>query len=325
MRKALRSILYGGAGVLLAGLGVALARSLREPRRATLRETRRGSFVDATPPSGASSELGKPVSEMAPGLSARNEELEALVEQRTAELQAALEQARSANSECQKLLARSNRQLEDERKRIAADFHDHLNAALIALRLQAHHIAAVSADMNGEAAHEVHVAATKIADSIASLSETARDLIKQLRPEIIDVSGLSAALKGMIHEYNRLVPGTVFTWQMSPAFPIVRGQLAMVAYRLVQESLSNIVKHSSARQVEVVLAASPSSTEFLIAVHDDGIGFDPAKVPEGSFGLAGMRGRVIGAGGRMRIRSTPGRGTRLTFRLPLVDCGGEAN
>jgi signal transduction histidine kinase len=102
----------------------------------------------------------------------------------------------------------------------------------------------------------------------------------------------------------------------------MRGQVAIVAYRLVQEALSNVVKHASASRVEVSLTAPAGSDEVLIAVRDDGVGFDPAMVPGGSLGLAGMRERVSGAGGRMRIRSRLGRGTRVTFRLPLVD--GEA-
>lgn len=58
---------------------------------------------------------------------------------------------------------------------------------------------------------------------------------------------------------------------------------------------------------------------MLIAVRDDGVGFDPARTGSGSLGLAGMRERVAGAGGRMRIHSRRGQGTRVTFRLPVVE------
>jgi two-component system, NarL family, sensor histidine kinase UhpB len=330
----LRRIVYGAAAVLLAAVfsvlaGLTLAQRLREPLRAVmaaLREIRQGRF-DVTLPSGASGELGElqaTINEMAHGLSTRRDELEALVESRTADLQAAMEQARTADAERRRLLARSNRQLEDERKRIAVEIHDHLNASLIGLRSKAQHIAEVSAGMSGATAREVHVTATEITDTIAALYKSARDLIKQLRPEVIDVLGLTGALQEMTREYNQLVPAIRFVLHVPPDFPTMRGQVAIVAYRLVQEALSNVVKHSSASRVEVSLTAPRGSTNVLIAVRDDGVGFDPAKVPGGSLGLAGMRERVGGAGGRMRIRSRLGRGTRVTFRLPLADDSEEA-
>lgn len=329
VQERLRRIAYGAAAVLLAALvsvlaGLTLALRLREPLRAVmaaLREIRQGRF-DVRLPSGASGELGElqaTINEMAHGLSVRREELQALVERRTVDLQTAMEQARSADSERRRLLARSNRQLEDERKRIAVEIHDHLNASLIGLRSKAQHIAEVSAEMGGATAREVHVTATEITDTIAALYKSARDLIKQLRPEVIDVLGLTGALQEMTREYNQLLPAIRFVLHVPPDFPTMRGQVAIVAYRLVQEALSNVVKHSSASRVEVSLTAPAGSDEVLIAVRDDGVGFDPAKVPGGSLGLAGMRERVSGVGGRMRIRSRLGRGTRVTFRLPLVD------
>jgi two-component system sensor histidine kinase UhpB len=228
-----------------------------------------------------------------------------------------MEQARIADAERRRLIARSNRQLEDERKRIAVEIHDHLNASLIGLRSKAQHIAEVSSGMSGATAREVSVTATEITETIAGLYKSARDLIKQLRPEVIDVLGLIGALQEMAREYNQLVPTIRFVLHVPPGFPAMQGDVAIVAYRLVQEALSNVVKHSSASRVEISLAAPPTNDEVLIAVRDDGAGFHLATVSSGSLGLVGMRERVAGLGGKMRIRSKPGYGTRVTFRLPL--------
>jgi two-component system, NarL family, sensor histidine kinase UhpB len=327
VKQRLRRIAFGAAAVLLAAAisvlaGLTLTLRLREPLRAVmaaLREIRQGRF-DVALPTGASGELGElqaTINEMAHGLSVRREELQALVESRTADLQAAMEQARIADTERRRLIARSNRQLEDERKRIAVEIHDHLNASLIGLRSKAQHIAELSAGVSGETAREVNVTATEITDTIAGLYKSARDLIKQLRPEVIDVLGLTGALQEMAREYNQLVPAIRFVLHVPPGFPAMRGDVAIVAYRLVQEALSNVVKHSSASRVEISLAAPPMNDEVLIAVRDDGAGFHLATVSSGSLGLVGMRERVAGLGGKMRVRSKPGYGTRVTFRLPL--------
>jgi two-component system sensor histidine kinase UhpB len=327
VKQRLQRIAFGTAAVLLAAVvstfaGLTLALRLREPLRAVmaaLREIRQGRF-DVALPTGASGELGElqaTINEMAHGLSARREELQSLVDSRTADLQGAMEQARIADAERRRLLARSNRQLEDERKRIAVEIHDHLNASLIGLRSKAQHIGEISAAMNGPTAREIHATATEITVTIADLYKSARDLIKQLRPEVIDVLGLTGALQEMTREYSQLVQGVRFVLHVPPDFPAMRGEVAIVAYRLVQEALSNVVKHSSARRVEVTLTAPPGHGDVLIAVRDDGVGFHLATVSSGSLGLAGMRERVAGLGGKMRIRSKQGHGTRVTFRLPL--------
>ena len=331
VKQRLQRIAFGTAAVLFAAVvstlaGLTLALRLREPLRAVmaaLREIRQGRF-DVALPTGASGELGElqaTINEMAHGLSARREELQSLVDSRTADLQGAMEQARIADAERRRLLARSNRQLEDERKRIAVEIHDHLNASLIGLRSKAQHIGEISGAMNGPTAREIQATATEITVTIADLYKSARDLIKQLRPEVIDVLGLTGALQEMTREYNQLVQGIRFVLHVPPDFPAMRGEVAIVAYRLVQEALSNVVKHSSARRVEVTLTAPPGHGDVLIAVRDDGVGFHLATVSSGRLGLAGMRERVAGLGGKMRIRSKQGHGTRVTFRLPLGNHG----
>lgn len=325
-------IAYSAAALMFAAIisvlaGLTLARRLSEPLRAvmaSLRQIRQGQF-EVTLPLGASGELGElhsTIHEMAKGLRIRRDELETIVERRTADLQFAIEKARSADAERRRLLARSNQQLEDERKRIAVEIHDHLNATLIGLRSKAQHIAEIAEGMNHRAAQELHTTATEITQTIASLYKSARRIIKQLRPEVIDVLGLNGALQEMVREYNQLVPAVRFSLVAPHKLSPMRSEVGIAAYRLVQEALSNAVKHSSASRVEISLIAPPGLEELLIAVRDDGIGFDLDSVSRDSLGLAGMRERVSGLGGKVRVRSTLGRGTRVTFRLPLTSTQG---
>ena len=88
----------------------------------------------------------------------------------------------------------------------------------------------------------------------------------------------------------------------------------LTAYRFVQEALTNIMKHSAAKHVLVTLHAYPHHVELCVS--DDGVGFATEKVKVFSYGLSGMRQRVIASGGKLVINSEAGTGTRITVTLP---------
>jgi signal transduction histidine kinase len=85
-------------------------------------------------------------------------------------------------------------------------------------------------------------------------------------------------------------------------------------YRIVQESLTNIVKHAHARTISIALTRKPGTV--AVVVEDDGQGFDPAGVREGGFGLEGMRERVGLLDGRLQVESSEGAGTTLVAEVP---------
>lgn len=97
-------------------------------------------------------------------------------------------------------------------------------------------------------------------------------------------------------------------------------EVELAAYRIVQEGLTNVAKHASARACRVYVQRLPHS--LLITVEDDGVGFDvnrkAAADPLRGLGLVGIRERVSGLGGTLRLESTPGQGTRLTAELPVL-------
>jgi signal transduction histidine kinase len=95
-------------------------------------------------------------------------------------------------------------------------------------------------------------------------------------------------------------------------------EVEVAVYRVLQEALTNVARHAGATRVDARLA--PDGAELLLVIQDDGRGFqlEPgAQAGVGHAGLAGMRERVVGAGGKFRIESAPGRGVRLEARWPL--------
>ena len=296
-----------------------MVQRLRAPLRAAmaaLREIRQGRF-DVRLNTRARGELGElqsAIVKMAKGLSISHHELETEVANRTHEL-------RQANAEKRRLIARGNTQVEEERQRIACEIHDHLNAELVVLRLKAQLICALSAqplnELSAQAIEDISRTAHEIADTTGGLYATARNIVKELRPEVIDTLGLKAAIEEMVNKYDSLHLACQFRLKVSSAFPDLRGQLAITAFRVVQEALSNAVKHSAATLVTVTLDNDTMSPAVVVMIADNGRGFDPKDRPVGSLGLVGMQERVSAVGGSMTIDSSHHNGSTITFTLPL--------
>lgn len=152
-----------------------------------------------------------------------------------------------------------------------------------------------------------------------ALAEMARDvdelraLISELRPATLDQLGLAAALEDLAERFGH--GGAV---ELDVALEVESGrldeELETVVYRLVQEALNNIAKHSGAGRAQ--LQVRGGEDRIAVTVADDGVGFDPTADTPG-FGIAGMRERVELAGGELRIESTEGRGTRVLASVPL--------
>jgi signal transduction histidine kinase len=140
-----------------------------------------------------------------------------------------------------------------------------------------------------------------------------RALIFELRPGNLEQEGLitalrthSAALQG------RIGLPIVVTSDLTERLPI---EIEEVMYRIAQEALHNVVKHAAAHQVRIEVGRSTGGARLRIV--DDGKGFDPAAVPPGHLGLAGMRARAERVGGRVDVRSSMGGGTTIDALVPL--------
>lgn len=319
-----RALLAASALVLAAAVvsclvGWRLARRLRDTFgsvMSALRAIRQGRF-DVQLGARHEGELGElqtTIVQMAETLDRARHDLEEKVATRTRELQDAVDLARQADAEKRRLIVRSNAMVEEERRRIALDIHDHLGAALISVRLEASGLAARAKGL-GDA--EMEGDARRIAATAESIYGTTRDIVKRLRPEVIDTLGLAGAVEELVRNAGHVMPQAHCSFHAEPGLPDLRGESAMPAYRVAQEALNNIVKHSQASQVAVRLSRAPDAAGLCIVIEDNGQGFDIVAQSLTGTGLIGMRERVAAAGGALDIASGPGQGTTVCLTLPL--------
>ena len=198
---------------------------------------------------------------------------------------------------------------EDERARLARDLHDELGALLTAAKLD---VARLRPGLQ-QAAPTLLPRVEHLVQTLNSGIALKRRIIEDLRPSSLDNLGLLPALEILCSEFaDRLQV------RMTTRFaPVAMSPAAdLTAFRLVQESLSNIAKHAQAGQVTVDVGVEGGMA--AIRVGDDGIGFDLARLALGSHGLVGMRYRVQAEGGQLHIDAAPGAGTRVQALLPLA-------
>jgi two-component system sensor histidine kinase UhpB len=314
-------LLVLAAALFSAGVGLALAKRMRKPLAevlSALRSIRMGGFdVSFKPQGGEMGELQHAITEMAVSLGVSRHELEAQVASRTMELQQAMTRVQEADAEKRRLIARGNDLVEEERRKFSVEIHDHLNAALISLRLQA--TALTSAARSGaQDIDAINRIAASIAETTECLYASARNIVKQMRPELIDTVGLAGALDEMVRRVDSLHSGCRFTFRVGNGFPALKGDVAMPAYRVAQEALSNVVKHAQATHCQVVLEAFPDAGRIRLVIVDDGRGFDTKLRRTAGIGLVGMRERAMAAGGDVLIESDAGHGTRVSLSLPIA-------
>lgn len=231
-----------------------------------------------------------------------------------ASLQTSMQAVRAADAEKRRLLQRVTTAVEDERKAIALEIHDELNATLIAVRLEAQQIAGLAGSLQpASASAQVEAKAQAINRLALGLYNSGRTLVRRLRPEMLDMLGLLGALEEMLRQVGSSHPNCRFSLCTDGDFAGLDGDAAISAYRIVQEALSNIVKHARASTASVEVVRHAGTLQIRIA--DDGIGFDPARTAAG-VGLAGMRERVQALGGEFEMDCTSG--TRIAVTLPVA-------
>ena len=200
---------------------------------------------------------------------------------------------------------------EQERSRWARELHDETLQALAVLRMR---LASALRDESPETLRKAaQVAVEQIDEEIVKL----RRLITELRPASLDAIGLEAALHALAEKHQEASGIEVICSFELPEDeqPEPAPVLETAVYRLVQEGLNNITKHSRAQKAELSVRAA--SGAIAIEVADDGVGFDPSGTTEG-FGLVGMRERASLLGGTLEVDSSKGSGTRLRASLPLA-------
>ena len=255
-------------------------------------------------------------------LADRARQLEALVQERTAKLVQTNEQLRSEMSERERAEAAREalrRELlnaqEEERRRIARELHDQMGQNLTALNLGL------------KSLHDSDPSATNLS-LVRPLQElaaqTARDLHRvalELRPATLDDLGLVKAVRTLVEAWadRCRIEADLATEAYDPAG--VSSEIETTLYRIIQEALNNVAKHSGASRISLVLRRTADQAQAII--EDNGRGFETTRALErpdghGRLGLVGIQERLAGMNGSLHLESAPGQGATLIVRVPII-------
>jgi len=203
---------------------------------------------------------------------------------------------------------------ESERKRIAGDLHDSIGQRLVVIQ----NLALIFLDSNKQDTQPIH----EITSEAVSAIEEAREISYNLRPIQLDRLGLTKALESVARTVSRASALPILT-DIDNIDDAFSEELRINLYRIVQESLNNVVKHARATRVNISIRRT--SGRVLTTISDDGAGFIAGMQHsgKGGLGLTGMSERAHLLGGELQVRSTPGHGTIVVVDIPLR--GGTEN
>lgn len=206
---------------------------------------------------------------------------------------------------------------EGERGRIARDLHDDLGQSLTSLLIGLKWIEETAQS------ESVRERAKSLRSQTSHTLDGVRQLVRGLRPSVLDDVGLEAALQKLVRDQHQ--PGDVEVDLLVDMGKVQwSGDMETGVYRLVQEALTNALKHSGASRVAICVKAQAGIA--VVEIRDNGLGFDAKKalrgeVGHGPFGLWSMRERVELLGGEFHLESSPGNGCRILARVPLEEKG----
>lgn len=221
----------------------------------------------------------------------------------------ASEEIRSSREQLRALASRLQKVREEERTEVAREIHDELGQALTGLKLDI-------AWMSGRLPRDQALLAqcSSIMKRIDQTITVVRRIATELRPSVLDQLGLEAAIEWQAQEFgSRTGIDVVMDSSVGCTIP---EELGNCAFRILQESLTNITRHAKATRVEISLIQMGSL--LSLEVTDNGVGMPPDCEREASsLGLIGMRERALGCGGTLGISSAPGIGTTVLFTAPV--------
>jgi len=202
---------------------------------------------------------------------------------------------------------------EDERRSLAREMHDELGQCLNAIKLDAVSIR----DMTHKTLPEAEASANAIVELSGHVYDVVRGIMQRLRPAALDALGLHDAVGQLVGQWQRRNQAVEVRYESSGELGGLGEAINITVYRIVQECLTNVVKHAQATHVVVGLHRL-GPREVQVRVRDDGRGFDPQARRTG-LGLVGLRERVVALAGRLELTAQVGRGVEISVTLPVPD------
>lgn len=203
---------------------------------------------------------------------------------------------------------------EEERKRLSRDIHDGPAQMLANVLLRA---GLIEKTYNERGSGQALVELSELKETVKSALLEVRRIIYDLRPMALDDLGLIPTLKKYLSKIDEFEKGKEVQFRNSGLEQRFHTDFEVAIFRLVQESVSNALKHGNSKDIWVKIEWFHDI--ITIMVKDNGKGFNPDEVRDKSFGLIGMRERVDLLKGEMKIQSAPGKGTIILFKIPLKD------
>lgn len=201
---------------------------------------------------------------------------------------------------------------EQEKEKLARDLHDGVGQSLSALKV----ILGIGKKQAEQSRDQKLVQSADKAAELADLSmKEMRNVLNNLRPEALQREGLKAGLEAMAANLNQ-IEGFHLSLRIRDPLPSFDETVELNLYRLVQEALTNVVKHAKARQAEVICQAGKQEGRYMFLVRDDGIGFAPETENPG-VGIPSMSDRLSMLGGTFELRSEKGKGTQVIMEVPI--------
>ena len=198
---------------------------------------------------------------------------------------------------------------EEEKARIAREVHDELGQMLTVLKLETSMCELAYAQLDPGLNERLN----SMKRLIAQLFQLVRDVATALRPPILD-AGIASAIEWQARRFEARthIPCLV---QVPENLPMLSDAKAIGLFRILQEALTNVMRHAQAHTVELTLVIE--GLDLRLTVSDDGVGFTQGQGRPISFGLVGMRERVLSMGGQLSLHTEPGEGTTLSVTVPL--------
>jgi signal transduction histidine kinase len=195
-----------------------------------------------------------------------------------------------------------------ERQRLARELHDETGQALTSILL------GLKSFEDAASLEDVAAATSELRELVVSTLQDVRRLAVELRPKVLDDFGLVSALERLVETFREQ---TGIEVDLEPRLGDQRlpPDVETTLYRIMQEALTNVVKHAQAKRVSIVLTRRDGSITAVI--EDDGRGFGEGQAGENGLGLLGMSERVALVDGRLNVESSPGSGTTLSIEVPV--------